>query len=164
MATPFTLDASVFVAAYRTREAAGPISRELLRLARASDLPLIEPAILPVEIAAALAHAGENPAAAVAYAESVMTFPGLALQTLDERMARRTIAVAAECHLRGADALYVAAAAQYGARLVTLDAEQLERAPASVRACKPDAAASLLQTEKNSSCGRKPGPAHSSAD
>lgn len=147
MATPFTLDASVFVAAYRTREAAGPISRELLRLVRASDLPLVEPAILPVEIAAALAHSGENPAAAVAYAESAMAFPCLALQTLDERMARRMIAVAAQCRLRGADALYVTAAAQYGARLVTLDAEQLERAPASVGACKPDAAMRLIQSE-----------------
>ncbi|MCX6995886.1 MAG: type II toxin-antitoxin system Phd/YefM family antitoxin [Kiritimatiellaeota bacterium] len=35
---------------------------------------------------------------------------------------------------------------RYGARLVTLDAEQLERAPEPVGACKPEAAISLLRT------------------
>ena len=47
--------------------------------------------------------------------------------------------------LRGADALYVTVAMQYGARLVTLDAEQLERAPASVSACKPSTAIASLK-------------------
>jgi predicted nucleic acid-binding protein len=64
---------------------------------------------------------------------------------LEEYATRRAVKAAVQCRLRGADALYVAAAMQYGARLVTLDAEQLERAPASVRACKPDAAARLLR-------------------
>jgi predicted nucleic acid-binding protein len=145
VATPFTVDASVFVAAYRAREIAGPISREFLASLRASGLPLVEPAILPVEVAAALAHSGENPAASAAYAEGVMDFPCLALLAVDTRVARQAIAVATQCRLRGADALYVGAAAQYGARLVTLDAEQLERAPTAVRACKPDAAIRLLK-------------------
>ena len=145
MAGLFTIDASVFVAAYRTQEACCAISREVLRLVREANVPLIEPAILPVEIAAALAHAGENSPWAAEYAESVMGLPYLSLQPLDEPTARRALAVATQCRLRGADALYVTAAAQYGARLVTLDAEQLERAPASVAACKPDAAAELLR-------------------
>ena len=37
-------------------------------------------------------------------------------------------------------------AVQYGARLVTLDVEQLERAPVSIGACQPNAALRLLQT------------------
>ncbi len=148
MAALFTLDASVFVASYRTQETGGAISRDLLRLVREADVPLIEPAILPVEIAAALAHAGENPAWAAEYGESVMTFPYLSLLPLDERMARRALAIATQCRLRGADALYVTAAAQYGARLVTLDAEQLERAPAPLGACQPEAAIRLLRTAR----------------
>ena len=146
MATLFTLDASVFVAAYRTQETCCAISRDLFRLLREADVLLIEPAILPVEIAAALAHAGENPSWAAEYAESVMSLPYLTLQPVDERLARRAVALATQCRLRGADSLYVTVAAQYGARLVTLDAEQLERAPTTLGACKPDAAASLLQT------------------
>mgnify|MGYP001566380375 CR=1 FL=1 len=147
MAALFTIDASVFVSAYRTQEAGCAISRDFLRRVREADVPLIEPAILPVEIAAALAHAGENPAWAAEYAESVMAFPYLNLQSLDENMARRALAIAARYRLRGADSLYVMVAAQYGARLVTLDAEQLERAPSAVGACKPEAAARLVQSE-----------------
>ena len=60
-----------------------------------------------------------------------------------------SLSLAIQCRLRGADALYVAAAMQYRARLVTLDAEQFERAPASVRACKPNAAVRLLKKTRS---------------
>lgn len=145
MAVLLTIDASIFVASYRTTESSCAISRDLLRLVREADTPLVEPAILPVEIAAALARAGEKPAWATEFAENVMIFPYLSLHPLDERMARRALAVATQCRLRSADALYVTVAAQYGAHLVTLDTEQLRRAPATVHACKPDAAIALLK-------------------
>lgn len=147
MAKLFTIDASVFVAARRTQEGKSAVSRDLLQLVREASIPLIEPTILPVEIAAALARAGEEPTWAAEYAERVMAFPHLTLRPLDERAARRALAFATQCRLRAADALYVAAAAQYGAHLVTLDVEQLERAPAMVHACKPDVAVSRLRTE-----------------
>ena len=148
MATVFTVDASVFVASCRLHERWCAASCEFLRLVRREGLALIEPAILPVEIAAAIARGGEDPAWANEYAESVLALPYLTLHPLDEHTARRAVSVAIQCRLRGADALYVAAAAQYGARLVTLDAEQLDRAPARVGACKPDAATSLLRRAK----------------
>ena len=145
MATVFTIDASVFVAACRPSESGCAGCRELLRLVRQESVPLIEPAILPVEIAAALARAGEPSARAAGYAESVIALPYLTMVGLDERSARRAIATATQHKLRGADALYVTVAAQYGAYLVTLDGEQLRRAPAAVRACKPETAAALLK-------------------
>ncbi len=145
MATVLTVDASVFVAAYQARETACGVCRDLLRLVREADAPLIEPAILPVEIAAALARAGESPAWATEYAESILAFPYLSLRPVDEHLAHRALAVATHGRLRGADALYVTVAAQYGARLVTLDAEQLRRAPATVRACQPAAAVAVVK-------------------
>ena len=110
-----------------------------------ADVLLVEPAILPVEVGGALHRAGMDAESAREYAESLFEQPYLTLVATDERMARRSLSLALQCRLRGADALYVAAATQYGARLVTLDAEQLERAPASVHACKPDAAVRLLK-------------------
>ena len=89
MAALFTIDASVFVASYRTQETYSAISRELLRLVRESDVPLIEPAILPIEIAAALGRAGDDPGWVCEYAETVMSLPYLTLQPVDERLARR---------------------------------------------------------------------------
>lgn len=148
MAGLFTIDSSVFVAARRTQEDMSAVSRDLIQRVRKAGIPLVEPTILPVEIAAALTRTGEEPTWAAEYAERVMAFPHLTLWPLDEYAVRRAVKTAVQCRLRGADALYVAAAAQYGARLVTLDTEQLERAPADVRACQPEAASELLRNEE----------------
>lgn len=145
MAALFTIDASVFVAACRPDESGCTDCRELLRWVRQTSVPLIEPTILPVEIAAALARVGETAKSASGYAEGVAALPDLTMIALDERFARRAIVTATKHRLRAADALYVTVAVQYGARLVTLDNEQLKRAPASVRVCKPDAATALLR-------------------
>jgi len=145
MATLLTIDASVFVAACQPHESGYAASLSLMQSVLDADVPLVEPAILPVEVGAALCRAGRDAAVAREYAEGILVLPHLVLVTVDERLARRALVIAAQCRLRGADALYVTVAARYGARLVTLDAEQLARAPAAVAAHKPDAAARLLQ-------------------
>lgn len=141
----FAVDASVFVASCRPPETGHRASVEFMQALLVADALLVEPAILPVEVGAALHRTGGEAESASEYAESLFAQPYLSLVATDERMARRALALSLQCRLRGADALYVAAAMQYGARLVTLDAEQLKRAPASVRACKPDAAVRLLK-------------------
>jgi predicted nucleic acid-binding protein len=145
MALLLTLDASVFVAACRRHEPGHAASRALLDGLREAAVPLIEPAVLPVEVAAALRRTGSNPALAKEFAEAILGLPHLTVVAVDERMARRAVAMATQHQLRGADALYVTVAAQYGAHLVTLDGEQLRRAPAALHACKPEAAAALLK-------------------
>lgn len=145
MTTLFTVDASVFVASCRPREPGHLASVEFMGSLLDADVLLVEPAILPVEVGAALCRTGREVESAREYAESLFEQPYLTLVATDERMARRALAVSLHCRLRGADAIYVAAAAQYGARLVTLDGEQLERAPAAVHACEPDAASRLLR-------------------
>jgi predicted nucleic acid-binding protein len=140
----FTLDASVFVAACQPQEAGYEASQALLNAMLAARGSLVEPAILPVEVGAALRRVEGQAAMAMEYAESIYALPRLILTEMDEQVSRRALALAIECRLRGADALYVLTAVQFGARLVTLDAEQLKRAPASVAACKPDAAVALL--------------------
>ena len=144
----FSVDTSVFIAACRPSEAGHAASRKFIRLVRQEGPVLIEPTILPVEIAAALARGQEGAARAVEYAHVVLALPTLNLHALDGTSVLQAMRTAVQCRLRGADALYVATAMQYGARLVTLDAEQLERAPASMHACKPDAAARLLRNEE----------------
>jgi predicted nucleic acid-binding protein len=145
MALLLTLDASVFVAACRPHEPGHAACRELLDQLRSAAIPLIEPAILPVEVAAALSRTGSNPSLAKEFAEAILNLPHLTVVAVDERTACRAVPVAAQYRLRGADALYVTVAAQYGAHLVTLDGEQLRRAPAVAHACKPDAVAALLK-------------------
>jgi predicted nucleic acid-binding protein len=142
-----TLDASVFVSACRSCEPGYTASRTLLSSMRDEGTPLIEPGILPVEVGAALCRTGSDPALARDFALAILALPYLTLANVDERLARRAVALATECRLRGADALYAAVAVHYGARLVTLDGEQLSRAPAAVHACKPDTAARLVRRQ-----------------
>ena len=132
MALLLTLDASVFVAACHQREPGHAASRALLAGLRGTDTPLAEPAILPVEVAGALRRAGDDPELAREFASAILALPHLTLVPVDERLARRAIVVATDHRLRGADALYTTVAAHYGARLVTLDIEQLDRAPDTV--------------------------------
>jgi len=141
----FSVDTSVFIAACRPSEAGHAASCEFIRLARQVGSVLIEPSILPVEIVAALARGQEGAARAVEYAHVVLALPTLNLHALDGTSVLQAMRTAVQCRLRGADALYVATAMQYRACLVTLDAEQLERAPASVHACEPGAAVRLLK-------------------
>lgn len=138
------IDASVFVAACCRHEPGHATSRALLAALRDHDVPLIEPAILPVEVAAALGRTGSNPAMAQEFAEAILALPHLTLVLVDEHLVRRAIAMAIQHKLRGADALYATVSTHYGAHLITLDTEQLKRAPAGVAACKPDAGLALL--------------------
>ena len=144
MALLLTIDASVFVAAGRPSEPGFADSRALLHALRQNDIPLIEPALLITEIAAAFRRADGNPATARSYALAIRSLPRLTLLAIDGRLAERATVLAVEYALRGADAIYVAVALQYGARLITLDREQLERSPKAVSACRPDAALKLL--------------------
>ena len=146
MALLLTIDASVFVSACRRGEPGHHASREFLDKLRGTNVPLIEPAILPVEVAAALSRTGSNPVLAKEFAETLFVLPHLTVVPVDEHLSRRAMALASQRKLRGADALYVTVAIQYGAHLVTLNSEQLRRAPSSVSACKPDSAVDLLKS------------------
>jgi predicted nucleic acid-binding protein len=132
-----TVDASVFVSAVRPREARALESRELLSLLRARAVPLIEPALMPVEVSAALSRGTGDASLARRSAEALVSLPHLSLAPLDTTTWRDAAEMAAVHSLRGSDAIYVATALRYAATLITLDSEQLERAPEGVEACTP---------------------------
>jgi predicted nucleic acid-binding protein len=138
MATLFTVDASVFVAACRSEEAGHQASLALLKRIRELDIPMVEPGILAVEVSAALSRTGDDPDEALAYAQAVMDLPRLTVVNLDGKFCLQSADLAARCRLRAADALYANVAVKYGAHLVTLDAEQLRRAPKQSGATTPD--------------------------
>lgn len=144
MALLLTIDASIFVTACRAEEPGFSSARHLLAALRKSGTPLIEPALLPVETAAALRRAGLPAQDALEYALSIASLPRLTVVPLDIPLMQRSAQLAVENALRGADAIYVAVSELFGATLVTLDQEQLRRSPATVEACTPEAARRLL--------------------
>lgn len=145
MAELVTLDASILVAACRPSERANSEALELLIAVQNRCLPLIEPTLLIIEVAAALARTGTGAEAARKLAHGITQLPRLTLVNLDTRMAAYTAELAARHHLRGADATYAAVALMYGTVLVTLDKEQLKRHPEKLRVLNPAAALARLR-------------------
>jgi predicted nucleic acid-binding protein len=131
------LDASVFVSACHASEPGSEASRALLEAIRTQELPLVEPWLLAVEVAAAVRRSTGKEELAMRLADLAFGVPGLVAVPLDAHLAKQAAALAAAHSLRGAAAVYVATAIRYGAVLVTLDTEQRARSPAAVGACTP---------------------------
>lgn len=92
MTTLFTVDASVFVAVCRPSEPGHLAGAQFMRAFLDADALVVEPAILPVEVGAALHRTGRDAESAREYAESLFEQPCLTLLAVDERMARRALA------------------------------------------------------------------------
>lgn len=138
MSDAFTIDASVLVSAFAPSEKAHLSCKTLLREIRRSETPIILPTLAIVEIAAAIGRGQGKPDLGYAFALEVSHFPELTLVNLDLSLAQEAAKIAARHRLRGSDAVYVAVARRFGAALVTLDAEQQERAAAVVPARRPE--------------------------
>jgi predicted nucleic acid-binding protein len=94
---------------------------------------LVVPALMPAEVAGAIARRTRDGRLARRVVERLLRLPTLRLVTLDRRLAERAAVLAADLGLRGADAPYVAVADRLGLPLVTWDREQRERAGRAVR-------------------------------
>ncbi len=80
------------------------------------------------EVGGAIARQTRSPEMAARALEFIEGIPGLRLVPVDHRLGRASADLAVRLRLRGADAVYVAVGAHLKIPLVTLDAEQRERA------------------------------------
>ncbi len=137
MNSAFTIDASVFVNAFSPTEVGSDQSWRFLQAIVAADTPIIVPALLLVEVVAALARKQNNTEMALNLIEELPQLGRITFIPLDEDLAQASAAIAAHHRLRGSDAVYVAVARRFGATLVTLDAEQQTRAAPLVPVQRP---------------------------
>lgn len=136
----YTVDVSVHVSALNPAEVDSATSQAFLSFVQRHQLPLFSPALLAVEVAAAVARALDDAERAIALATALRAWRGQTLVPVDEALADRAIRLAADARLRGSDAVYAAVSQQYGTTLVTLDRQQLERLSTIVRViCPADA-------------------------
>lgn len=140
MRAVLTLDASVFTSSCNPHEKGCEDSRALLDEIRKRGYLMIEPMLLPVEVAAALSRGRGDESLAREYAEALAELSHMMLVPVDHELARQAAKIAARYRLRGADAIYVATAFRAGSTLVTLDKEQQNRVPKAVHACTPSEA------------------------
>jgi predicted nucleic acid-binding protein len=140
MTTPpirLTLDASVVMNAFNPAEAGHAISLQLQTAIQSQAIPVFVPTLLLTEVAATIGRVlGDTPGARD-FVLRLSRLPYLRFISLTRPLALTAANLAAEYRLRGADAVYVAVARQFGTTLVTLDDQQRTRAATSVNTRTP---------------------------
>ncbi len=131
------IDASVWVAAFLTNDANHDASAAVLRLLVQRKRQTAAPVLALPEIAGAIARRTGNNELAVAAVAFLGKQTWLEFVLIDKPLTRGATEIAIEQRLRGADAVYVALAAQTDGVLVTLDREMLKRTPTGVAAYTP---------------------------
>ena len=121
------IDASVYVALMNVHEAAHESCWGWFDLAARLDEPIRAPVVLLAEVSAALSRGVGNPALAQRVVRQLLLTPTIELYPVTVGLAERAAGIAADCRIRGCDAVYVALAEQTGDVLVTLARQQLER-------------------------------------
>ena len=132
-----TIDANVFVAASITTESHHPDSLALLTRLRLRDIAVYCPSLVIAETVAAIARPTGDVALALQSIRLISRFPNMSLLNLTQRRSRAAARLAANLRLRGADAVYVAAAVESIATLITWETQILQRAPAAVATMNP---------------------------
>jgi len=98
-------------------------------------------------VAAAIARVFDDTEQGLAIARAIRGLPGQVWIPLDETLAEEAIQLAAQCRVRGADAVYGAVARRYGATLVTWDQQQLKRLRPTLPTLTPAEALSRLREQ-----------------
>lgn len=132
------VDASVWVSRLIASERHHVVTRSWLDGAAREGALLVAPALMLPEVGGALARRTGEARLARRALQQLMRVPGLRLIPLDQKLAEMAARLAVDLALRGADAVYVAAAKELGLPLVSWDAEQLERSARVVPARTPE--------------------------
>jgi len=122
------VDASLWVARLVPEDAFYQAVKVWLSAKREENVGFVAPSLLLAEIGGAISRRTGRPALALKAIEKVQCLPGLQLVDMDQTLVQEASQLAAELSLRGADSFYVAVAARLDLPLVTLDADQKEKA------------------------------------
>ncbi len=128
----YVIDASVLVADARPSEAshieAYTFLTRLLTEKQSAYLPIIALA----EVSAAISRGAGDPDLAQQLVSRLQKLRMYHFVAIDETLGQSAAVIAAQSKIRGCDAVYVALAERHKAILITLDRQQMERAPAHV--------------------------------
>jgi len=131
------IDASVYVSRVQRQEDHHGESVSWLDAVATHQIPVVCPEILLPEVAAAVARGLDDTELGYRVAVHLRTLPGHRFVAVDSVLSGRAACLAAECRLRGSDAIYAAVAQREGACLITWDRQQRERAAAVVETLTP---------------------------
>ena len=123
-----TVDSSMFVASLGPGEPHHVQSSRLVALIEAEVHQVVLPLTVLVEVVGSLRRRTGSELLARRAERNLRGFAGVRFEPLSEARAMAAVRIAATIGLRGMDAIVVQVAQEFGATLVTLDAEMAERA------------------------------------
>ena len=132
------IDASLYISLINVNESSHATSWAWFQQAQLGQESLSAPVILLAEITSALSRGLDNPALAHQVVQQLLQSKVINLVPVTQALAERAAAIAADCQIRGCDAIYVALAEQLGDYLMTLDQQQLDRGALIVTTRKPE--------------------------
>ncbi len=132
-----TLDASVLISLFNTRDRLHQSTVAWFREAVADGEPLRAPVTVLAEVSAAIAAGTGDKQLARDVETHVRHSPLFELLPVALPLAERAATLAAEHQLRGNDAVYFAVAETLGDRLITLNPRQLQRGNTVVETARP---------------------------
>ena len=131
------IDASLYISLINVNESSHAASWAWFQQAQLGQESLSAPVILLAEITSALSRGLGNPTLAHQVVQQLLQSKVINLVPVTQALAERAAAIAADCQIRGCDAIYVALAEQLGDYLITLDQQQLDRGALIVTTRKP---------------------------
>ncbi len=127
-----TLDSSVIVAALREQEPFHLLARRVLDQIGRSEHLAVQPFTVLVEVTAAIRRRTGSQSLALRVHRDLSSLGSLQFVELDAHRADEAAMIAQETGVRGMDAIVVQVAQEFGATLVSLDDEMVDRVRARV--------------------------------
>jgi predicted nucleic acid-binding protein len=146
----YTIDASVVLNAFNETEIGHYESNQLITQLITQTIPIIEPSLVLVEVAATISRIRGDATLAQEFASALQKLSQITFIPLDHEITQQALEVAANYQLRGADAIYVAVALRYSTTLISLDKEHLTRVTGIVPTLTPAQALVAISNKKNS--------------
>jgi predicted nucleic acid-binding protein len=122
------VDASIWVSYLVQTDTYHAVSQRWLSKILSEGQPIVAPVLLLAEVGGAIARQSGRPELGQRTIDRLLGIPNLRLIGIDHALGIQAARLAAERRLRGADAIYVAAAAALNVPLISWDREQLGRA------------------------------------
>ncbi len=133
----YCIDASVFINSEIEGEQFHEYSAKLMQKIRERGITIIVPEIILPEISSAIARGTDDPENALEFVKELKQIPNIVFVPIDMELAEESSRLAAQYRLRGCDAIYVAVAFMFNARLISLDKQQSERAVECIEVATP---------------------------
>lgn len=131
------IDASVLLSFLLQQDAHHAVTQPWLTARLLNKEPLVAPILVLAEVGGAVSRRLDNPSLGQKAVTQLLAIPTLRLVGIDHALGIEMSRIAAQYRLRGADACYVAVAAQLNVPLVSWDQEHINRTTGLITAYSP---------------------------